>query len=27
LGNATLWCCTEMNSKEQIDAAVKVVSQ
>jgi glycine dehydrogenase subunit 1 len=27
LGNAALWCCTEMNSKEQIDAAVKVVSQ
>jgi glycine dehydrogenase subunit 1 len=27
LGNASLWCCTEMNSKEQIDAAVKVVGQ
>jgi glycine dehydrogenase subunit 1 len=27
LGNAALWCCTEMNSKEQIDAAVKVVGQ
>jgi hypothetical protein len=22
LGNAALWCCTEMNSKEQIDQAV-----
>ena len=27
LGNAALWCCTEMNSKEQIDAAVKAVGQ
>jgi glycine dehydrogenase subunit 1 len=26
LGNAALWCCTEMNSKEQIDAAVKAVT-
>ena len=27
LGNAALWCCTELNSKEQIDAAVKAVGQ
>ena len=27
LGSAALWCCTEMNSKEQIDAAVKAVGQ
>src|SRR3954467_2726639 len=27
LGNASLWCCTEMNSKEQIDAAVQAVGQ
>ena len=27
LGNASLWCCTELNTKEQIDAAVQVVSQ
>jgi glycine dehydrogenase subunit 1 len=27
LGNAALWCCTEMNSKEQIDTAVKAVGQ
>jgi len=27
LGNAALWCCTEMNSREQIDAAVKAVAQ
>jgi glycine dehydrogenase subunit 1 len=27
LGNAALWCCTEMNSKEQIDQAVQVVGQ
>jgi glycine dehydrogenase subunit 1 len=27
LGNAALWCCTEMNSKEQIDTAVQVVGQ
>ncbi len=27
LGNAALWCCTEMNSKEQIDAAVQAVGQ
>ena len=27
LGNASLWCCTELNSKEQIDAAVQAVSQ
>jgi glycine dehydrogenase subunit 1 len=25
LGNAALWCCTEMNSKDQIDAAVAEV--
>jgi glycine dehydrogenase subunit 1 len=25
LGNAALWCCTEMNSRDQIDAAVKAV--
>jgi len=27
LGNASLWCCTELNSKEQIDAAVEAVGQ
>jgi glycine dehydrogenase subunit 1 len=27
LGNASLWCCTELNSKEEIDAAVRAVSQ
>jgi glycine dehydrogenase subunit 1 len=27
LGNAALWCCTEMNSKDQIDTAVKAVAQ
>jgi glycine dehydrogenase subunit 1 len=27
LGNAALWCCTEMNSKEQIDAAAQAVAQ
>ena len=27
LGNAALWCCTELNSKEQIDAAAKAVGQ
>ena len=27
LGNAALWCCTEMNSKEQIDTAVQAVGQ
>ncbi|HMC31021.1 MAG TPA: glycine dehydrogenase, partial [Candidatus Angelobacter sp.] len=27
LGNAAVWCCTEINSKEQIDAAVQVVGQ
>jgi glycine dehydrogenase subunit 1 len=27
LGNAALWCCTELNSKEQIDAAVEAVGQ
>jgi glycine dehydrogenase subunit 1 len=27
LGNAALWCCTEMNSKEQIDTAVAEVKQ
>lgn len=25
LGNAAVWCCTEMNSKEQIDAAAEEV--
>jgi len=25
LGNAALWCCTEMNTREQIDAAVRAV--
>jgi glycine dehydrogenase subunit 1 len=25
LGNASLWCCTELNSKQQIDAAVAAV--
>jgi glycine cleavage system P protein (glycine dehydrogenase) subunit 1 len=27
LGNAALWCCTELNTKEQIDAAVLAVAQ
>jgi glycine dehydrogenase subunit 1 len=27
LGNASLWCCTELNTKEQIDAAVEAVGQ
>jgi len=27
LGNAALWCCTELNTKEQIDAAAKAVGQ
>jgi glycine dehydrogenase subunit 1 len=27
LGNAALWCCTELNTKEQIDTAVQGVSQ
>ncbi|HLJ90043.1 MAG TPA: aminomethyl-transferring glycine dehydrogenase subunit GcvPA [Candidatus Angelobacter sp.] len=27
LGNATLWCCTELNTKQQIDAAVQAVGQ
>jgi glycine dehydrogenase subunit 1 len=27
LGNASLWCCTELNTKEQIDTAVQAVSQ
>ncbi|HEY6306870.1 MAG TPA: aminomethyl-transferring glycine dehydrogenase subunit GcvPA [Candidatus Angelobacter sp.] len=27
LGNAALWCCTELNTKEQIDAAVQAVGQ
>jgi len=27
LGNAALWCCTEMNSKAQIDTAVAEVKQ
>jgi glycine dehydrogenase subunit 1 len=26
LGNAALWCCTELNTKEQIDAAVRAVA-
>jgi glycine dehydrogenase subunit 1 len=25
LGNAALWCCTEMNTREQIDAAIEAV--
>src|SRR5436309_2836071 len=25
LGNASLWCCTEMNTREHIDAAVRTV--
>jgi len=27
LGNAAVWCCTELNSKEQIDEAAKAVGQ
>jgi glycine dehydrogenase subunit 1 len=27
LGNAALWCCTELNLKEQIDTAVQAVGQ
>ncbi len=27
LGNAALWCCTELNTREQIDEAVKAVAQ
>ncbi len=27
LGNAALWCCTELNSKEEIDTAVQAVGQ
>jgi glycine dehydrogenase subunit 1 len=27
LGNASLWCCTELNTKEQIDTAAQAVSQ
>jgi glycine dehydrogenase subunit 1 len=27
LGNAALWCCTELNSREQIDTAVGAVGQ
>jgi glycine dehydrogenase subunit 1 len=27
LGNAALWCCTELNSKDQIDAAVEAVGE
>ena len=27
LGNAALWCCTELNTKEQIDTAVQAVGQ
>jgi glycine dehydrogenase subunit 1 len=26
LGNATLWCATEVNTREQIDAAAKVLA-
>lgn len=27
LGNAALWCCTELNTKEQIDTAVQAVGK
>ncbi len=27
LGNATLWCATEMNTREQIDAAARVLAE
>jgi len=27
LGNASLWCCTELNTREQIDAAVQAVGE
>ncbi len=27
LGNASLWCCTELNTKQQIDTAVQAVGQ
>ena len=27
LGNASLWCCTEMNTREEIDSAVLAVGQ
>src|SRR5436305_5868641 len=27
LGNAALWCCTELNTREQIDASVEAVGQ
>ena len=27
LGNASLWCCTELVAKAQIDAAAKAVGQ
>ena len=27
LGNATLWCATELNTREQIDAAAKVLAE
>jgi len=27
LGNAALWCCTELNTKEQIDTAVQGLGQ
>ena len=27
LGNASLWCCTELNTREQIDAAVQAVAE
>jgi glycine dehydrogenase subunit 1 len=26
LGNASLWCCTEMNTREQIDAAAHALA-
>ena len=27
LGNAALWCCTELSTKDRIDAAVKAVAK
>jgi glycine dehydrogenase subunit 1 len=27
LGNAALWCCTELNTREQIDTAVQAAGQ
>jgi glycine dehydrogenase subunit 1 len=27
LGNAALWCCTELNTREQIEEAIKAVAQ